>query len=208
MNKGIGNAIRKLVSDQLPFNIFRTITTEVIMRICEVEGCERKSYSKGYCQRHYTKNWKYGNPTSGKFQERHGLHNIPEYKVWKNLKQRCCNPKNGRYHTYGGRGIIVCDRWRNSFISFYKDMGDKPFPKAQIDRIDNDGNYEPDNCEWVKNSDNAKHTTATVLNWFTVRSIRRLYAMNKYTHRDLCKMYNLNRHTLQNVIYNIHWREG
>lgn len=78
----------------------------------------------------------------------HGMSHTPEYKAWRDLIQRCTNPNNKRYKDYGGRGITVCDRWRNSFEAFHKDMGPKPDPKYSIDRINNDLGYCPDNCEW------------------------------------------------------------
>ncbi len=84
----------------------------------------------------------------------------PEYQVWGNMKRRCSDPKAAQYAYYGGRGIKVCERWQ-SFENFFADMGPRPSPRHQIDRTDNDGNYEPGNCRWVtcKENQNNRHTT-------------------------------------------------
>ena len=83
---------------------------------------------------------------------------IPEYTAWKNITQRCYNPEYPQYEDYGGRGIQVCERWRSDFQQFLKDVGYKPSPKHQIDRIDNNGHYEPNNVRWVLPSKNRRNS--------------------------------------------------
>lgn len=87
----------------------------------------------------------------------HGKAFSSEYNSWQHMKRRCTNENYHAYHRYGARGIKVCDRWLNSFENFYADMGDKPTPEHQLDRIDNDGNYEPNNCRWVTPKENSNN---------------------------------------------------
>lgn len=72
-----------------------------------------------------------------------------EWITWNGIKDRCLNPNNSTYPYYGGRGITVCERWRDSFENFYADMGSKPTAKHSIDRRDVNKNYDPDNCRWA-----------------------------------------------------------
>ena len=79
----------------------------------------------------------------------HGMTHSPTYRSWISMRQRC-NPKHsGKYGSYYDKGITVCDRWQNSFVSFLEDMGVRPGIEYTLNRINNDGDYEPDNCEWA-----------------------------------------------------------
>lgn len=96
-------------------------------------------------------NYKHGDaPNSGKSKE---------YTTWMGIKSRCYNKNVRSYKSYGGRGIHVCDRWLNSYENFLLDMGRAPSPKHSIERKNNNGNYDPDNCKWATDEEQRSNTS-------------------------------------------------
>lgn len=94
-----------------------------------------------------------------------------EYRAWCAMRARCYHRTHRHYANYGGRGIVVCERWRESFANFYADMGPKPSPQHSIDRIDSNGNYEPENCRWATRAEqnrNSRHNHLITFNGETL----------------------------------------
>lgn len=94
---------------------------------------------------------------------KHGATGTPIYNIWKSIKQRTCNPNNADYPAYGGKNIQMFDEWKNSFESFQVDMGPRPSEKHSIDRYpNNSGNYEPGNCRWATQEEQANNKSNNV----------------------------------------------
>lgn len=110
-------------------------------------------------QRIHRLGWSKEKAPSTPLRPSHGKSSTPEYGVWEAMKARCKNPKDPSYINYGGQGISVCERWE-SFENFAEDMGPRP-EGGTLERLDNNGNYEPDNCAWKTRSDQLNNTRRT-----------------------------------------------
>ncbi len=180
-----------------------------VMRICSIAGCGRKCLARGYCSMHYQRLKISGDPLftrCGRDLELHGMKKTVEYKSWTGLNGRCYNKNNKCYYLYGGRGITVCDRWRQSFTAFLEDMGLKPFPRAEMDRIDNDGNYTPDNCRWINHTGNMRNSSIVKLTKQKADEIREIYKKHKTSYTKLASIYGVCFTTIGRVIQNKLWK--
>lgn len=117
----------------------------------------------------------------------HGMHGSQEYAIWTQMIGRCHNPSGvAKYSRYGGRGIVVCDRWRSSFQAFYEDMGPRPSSRHTVERKNNDGPYSPENCAWATWDVQYRNRRPTV--WIE-------YDGERMCQKDWCRRYGLDEAT-------------
>lgn len=114
-----------------------THLTSALVQSC---GCLRVECGKEKAALNFPEHVKHGHAFHGRITR--------TYRTWDSMRQRCLNPRDKKYKDYGGRGILICARWLESFSKFLEDMGEKPIGLS-IDRINNDGNYESSNCRWA-----------------------------------------------------------
>lgn len=114
----------------------------------------------------------------------HGLTGTPTYNIWKSIKQRTTNSNSIDYPNYGGKGITICDKWKDSFENFNADMGPRPSLKHSVDRFpDNNGNYEPINCRWATPEEQASNKSSNIKYEFN-GNIQTLTQIAKQTNID------------------------
>lgn len=170
---------------------------------CSVTGCDGVSRSGGMCSAHYSHFQRYGNL---EIRPQHGMRFTPEYKAWSNMKSRCYRVKDISYPRYGGRGITVCKKWRESFTAFYLDMGNMPIPGMQLDRINSDGNYDPENCRWATRKDNVRNREVTKLDPGTVYTIKRLHMVG-IKGAEIARWLDLSASLVQHILHGDAWTD-
>jgi len=161
------------------------------MKKCKLSDCDNKHHAKGYCKNHYNNFLRHDNPLHISKQENHGMYKSLEYSSWFNMKQRCFNKNNVRYKDYGGRGITVCDRWKNSFENFYNDMGERK-EGFSLDRIDNNKGYYKENCRWSDNIEQGRNRRVQANNNSGVKGVSYFTKTSKW--RACIKINGKNKH--------------
>jgi hypothetical protein len=132
---------------------------------------------------------------------RHALVHHPLYSIWKGMKQRCYDPACKRFDRYGGRGIAVCERWRRSMEAFVYDMGPRPHGYTS-ERINNDGDYCPDNCKWATRKEQNRNQCDTVLSMTKALDIRRRFNEGAESLGVLAREYCVNKRAIYSIVNN------
>lgn len=151
----------------------------------------------------------------GRFLHGHARNSetLPLYTIWGNMRARCYCPSNSMFHCYGGKGIRVCDEWRNDFVNFFNwaiANGWRPnerHERLSIERRDNNKDYEPSNCCFIPLSLQGRNRYTNKLTMKKVRTIRACYNAGLATKAELARRYNITRTHMSQIVLNRLWKE-
>lgn len=174
------------------------------MNQCIVNNCSKSISVKKLCGTHYSRLQRKGTvgasiPVRIRFKHGFDTRTHPLYTRWHSMRTRCYTPSSPSYKNYGGRGIKVCKRWDN-FANFLEDMGKPPTPYHQIDRINNDGDYEPSNCRWATPAEQARNRNSTKLSLIDIENIKKLYRLKLHTQKEIGIMYNVGQDHISRIV--------
>lgn len=137
-----------------------------------------------------------------------------EYFIWRGIKERCLNPRNKHYFRYGGRGITMCEKWKNSYADFLLDMGRKPSDKHSIERNDNEKGYSPENCKWATQKEQTRNTRQNKILTFNGVSLcvaewaEKLNVKSATLHMRVHRGWSVDRILTQDVLKSIKTKRG
>lgn len=144
--------------------------------------------------------------TLKEYRTTHGLTNHNLFSKWHSIKTRCLNSNSRCFPNYGGRGIKICAEWESDFGNFYNWAINNGYREGlTIDRIDNDGNYEPSNCRWVTMKENERNRGNLKLSMIDAINIRNAHLLNCFTQREIAEGYGVGIATISNIINNKVW---
>jgi hypothetical protein len=149
----------RLPANKLPVPLESEEGEALVKHGCIVQDCGLKLKSKDYCNKHWVRFKKHGTTDEPIRSLKYGrpVKGTPEYRCWRRIRSVTTNPNHPKYPIYGGRGIKMCKRWWDSFDAFIEDMGYRPSPELSIERKDVNGDYEPSNCIWADDTQQARN---------------------------------------------------
>lgn len=168
-----------------------------------VEGTKLRNGGSKSCGCRAIENIKRANTTHGLSDK--SKNTSPVYGVWSKMKNRCCWSGSSSYHRYGGRGISICDEWLNDFQAFHDWAMSSGYREGlQIDRIDNDGGYCPENCRWVTVAENSRNRSTSKLNAEKVKKIRAMINSG-FPREDIANRFNVSKYTIRDIAQGLTW---
>jgi hypothetical protein len=173
---------------------------------CVCECGNKKTVLGGSLTRGETKSCGCSRIDSNKERGKHNKSHLPEYQVWKAMNQRCSNKNNHAYSDYGGRGITVCEEWKD-FGVFIQQMGERPTKNHTLERVNNNKGYNSQNCEWELRPIQSQNRRYSKLSIEKAREIRLRYTYGDITQKELGEMYEVSESTIASVLKNKSWIE-
>ena len=139
-----------------------------------------------------------------KAKTKHGFTEHPLFSIYLGIIARCEHPQRKEYKNYGGRGIKICPEWRNDFLRFVKDVGERPSDAHELDRENNNGNYEPSNVRWVTHKENQQNRRGVILNSDVVFIARKMFNRG-FNAKNISDFFGINITTIKNAVQYKTW---